>query len=103
LNEIRDLLTLRVSSLGACDRVQEQTRAKITDIDKKIGSLQKMKGALCELVDAFARRRKSNECPILDSLDANGWFERDAVNGKTALRRSSVRSGRKSSGQVRIK
>jgi MerR family copper efflux transcriptional regulator len=103
LNEIRDLLTLRVNSIGACDRVQEQTRAKITDTDKKIGSLQKMKGALCELVDACARRRKSNECPILDSLDANGWFEQDAVNGKTVLRRSLVRSARKSSGQLRIK
>jgi MerR family transcriptional regulator, copper efflux regulator len=103
LNEIRDLLTLRVNSIGACDRVQEQTRAKITDTDKKIGSLQKMKGALCELVDACARRRKSNECPILDGLDANGWFEQDAVNGKTVLRRSLVRSARKSSGQLRIK
>ena len=77
--------------------------AKIADIDKKIDSLQKVKGALCELVDACARHRKSNECPILDSLDANGWFEQDAVTGKTVLRRSSVRSARKSSGEVRIK
>jgi len=26
LNEIRDLLTLRVNSIGACDRVRERTR-----------------------------------------------------------------------------
>ena len=99
LNEIRDLLTLRVKSIGACDRVQERTRAKIADIDKKIDSLQKVKGALCELVDACGRRRKSNECPILDSLDANGWFEQNAATGKTRPRRSSVRSARKSSGR----
>jgi len=99
LNEIRDLLTLRVNSIGACDRVQERTRAKIDDIDKKIDSLQKVKGALCELVDACARRRKSNECPILDSLDANGWFEQNAVTGKRDL--GDLRSGRRGKARVR--
>jgi MerR family transcriptional regulator, copper efflux regulator len=97
LNEIRDLLTLRVNSIDACDSVRERTGAKIADIDKKIDSLQKVKGALCELVDACARHRKSNECPILDSLDANSWFEQDAVRGKTRPMRSSVRSAPKSS------
>src|SRR5260370_24472186 len=45
LNEIRDLLTLRVNSIRACDRVHERTRAKIDDIHKKIDSLHKTNGA----------------------------------------------------------
>src|SRR5713101_4307199 len=98
LNEIRDLLTLRVNSIGACDRVQERTRAKIADIDKKIRSLKQVMGALSELVDACARRRKSNECPVLDSLDANGWFEQDSTTGQTLQRRTSIGSAREGSG-----
>src|SRR6266567_4181011 len=43
LNEIRELLTLRVSSVGTCDRVRARTLAKITDIDQKIRSLRQMK------------------------------------------------------------
>src|SRR5258708_1000427 len=93
LNEIGELLALRVNSIGACDRVKERARAKVADIDKKIDSLQKVKDALCELVDACARRRKSNECPILHSLDANGWFEQDAVRGERD--RCDLRSDRR--------
>ncbi len=40
LNEIRELLALRVISVDACDRVRERTQAKVADIDKKIHSLQ---------------------------------------------------------------
>jgi MerR family mercuric resistance operon transcriptional regulator len=89
LSEIKELLALRVNSLGTCDRVQERTRAKIANIDRKIRSLKQVKDALSELVDACARRRKSNECPILDSLDANGWFEPNSAIGETRPRRPS--------------
>src|SRR5260370_39345131 len=64
LNEIKELLALRVNSIGACDRVQERTQAKMADIDEKIRSLKQVKDALSELVDACARRRKTNACPI---------------------------------------
>src|SRR5216683_4234358 len=36
LNEISELLVLRVNSVDACDRVRSRTRAKIADIDGKI-------------------------------------------------------------------
>ncbi len=74
LNEIKELLALRVNSVDACDRVRERTQAKVADIDK-IHSLQQMKDALSELISACGRRGKTSDCPILDSLDANGWFE----------------------------
>ncbi len=68
LNEIRELLTLRVSAVGTCDRVHARTLAKIADIDNKIRSLRQMKGALTQLAAACERRGKTNDCPILDSL-----------------------------------
>jgi MerR family transcriptional regulator, copper efflux regulator len=75
LNEIRDLLALRVKSVDTCDRVRERAEAKVADIEKKIKSLQHMKEALSELVASCSRRGKTRECPILDSLEANGWFQ----------------------------
>jgi Hg(II)-responsive transcriptional regulator len=72
LNEIRELLALRVDSIDACDRVRVRTQAKIADIDNKIRSLRQMKAALTRLVGACQRRGKTNDCPILDSLEAPG-------------------------------
>ena len=75
LNEIRELLALRVKSVDTCERVRERAKAKIVDIEKKIGALQRMNEALSELVSACTRRGRTKECPILDSLEANGWFK----------------------------
>jgi Hg(II)-responsive transcriptional regulator len=75
LNEIRELLRLRVSSIDTCDRVRERTEVKIADIQTKIQALQHMKDALSDLVAACSRRGRTKNCPILDSLEANGWFE----------------------------
>jgi Hg(II)-responsive transcriptional regulator len=72
LNEIRELLALRVDSIDACDRVRVRTQAKLPDIDNKIRSLRRMKAALTRLVGACERRGKTNDCPILDSLEAPG-------------------------------
>jgi Hg(II)-responsive transcriptional regulator len=71
LEEIKDLLTLRVRSIDTCDRVQKRALVKIADIERKIGALREMKRALADLVAACARRHKTDECPILDSLEAN--------------------------------
>jgi Hg(II)-responsive transcriptional regulator len=75
LNEIRELLRLRVSSIDTCDRVRERTEVKIADIQTKIQALQHMKDALSDLAAACSRRGRTKNCPILDSLEANGWFE----------------------------
>src|SRR3989442_819881 len=72
LNEISELLALRVASANKCHRVRERTEAKITDIERKIETLREIKHALSELVAACSRRRKTNNCPMLDSLEANG-------------------------------
>jgi len=75
LNEIGELLALRVNSLDMCERVRERTELKIADIEAKIHALQHMRDALSELVAACSRGGRTKECPILDSLEANGWFE----------------------------
>ena len=72
LNEIRELLALRVNAADTCDRIRVRAQAKVADINNKIASLQRMKTALTQLVGACERQRKTSECPILDSLEAGG-------------------------------
>ena len=72
LEEIKELLALRIHSIDTCERVRERTQTKIADIEGKIETLQRMKDSLSELITACSRRRKTDECPILNCLDANG-------------------------------
>jgi len=62
--------TLRVRTIDTCESVKERAQAKIGDIERKIRALQQMRRVLGELVNACARRRNTDECPILDSLEA---------------------------------
>ena len=72
LEEIKELLALRVRSIDTCPRVRERALVKIADIERKLVALQEMRRALNDLVSACSRRRRTDECPILKSLEANG-------------------------------
>lgn len=72
LEEIKELLALKINSIDTCDRVRERTQTKIADIERKIEALQRMRSALSGLVTACSRRRKTDECPILNCLEASG-------------------------------
>ena len=72
LEEIKDLLALRIHSIDTCERVRERTQTKIADIEGKIETLQRMKDSLSELITACSQRRKTNDCPILNCLEASG-------------------------------
>ncbi len=71
LDEIRELLALRVSSKGTQGEVRKLAEAKIADIDEKIKSLHSMKNALERLTSACCGGgRAISDCPILESLGA---------------------------------
>ena len=72
LEEIRELLALRIDSVETCDRVRERTQSKISNIDRRIEALQQMRRVLSNLVAACKRRRRTEGCPILESLEASG-------------------------------
>ena len=71
LNEIKELLSLRLEPASACEDVRRQADLKIASIEEKIHDLQGMKTALAELVDACQGQGTTSECPILDALDQN--------------------------------
>ncbi len=68
LSEISELLSLRVDPESTCRMVRTRARAKIADIESKIGTLQDMKRALAKLTASCQGTGPTSECPILDFL-----------------------------------
>ena len=72
LQEIQELLRLRVRHAAACDAVERKTRQKIDVVQQKIRDLQCMKRTLERLAAACAARRPTDDCPILEALEDHG-------------------------------
>lgn len=70
LNEIEELLALRLSSRGTSAQVRRRAEAKISDIDAKIRTLESMKRSLQKLTKSCPACGPASECPILESLEA---------------------------------
>jgi Hg(II)-responsive transcriptional regulator len=69
LQEISDLLSLRVESGKTCGDVKLRVKAKLVDIEEKIETLQKMREVLLRLETNCPGKGPLNECPILETLD----------------------------------
>jgi MerR family mercuric resistance operon transcriptional regulator len=72
LNEIAELLALRIDSETTCSEVRKHAEAKIANIEGKIQTLQSMKQALVELVQVCNENGTTGECPILEALEGKG-------------------------------
>jgi Zn(II)-responsive transcriptional regulator len=70
LDEIKELLALRVDRTKTCADVRSRAQAKIADIGHRIESLERMKTALDRLAAACTGTGPTSECPILDALHA---------------------------------
>ena len=69
LNEIKQLLALRLTPGKTCADVRSYAEAKIADIERKIRSLQVMQRALQQLVSACDSDGPANECSFLENLN----------------------------------
>lgn len=69
LEEIAELLALRVRHASACATVEARAREKISIVDRKIGELRRMKDTLERLTAACQAREPTGECPILEVLE----------------------------------
>ena len=75
LNEIQELLGLRVRHGAACDAVARKTRQKIELVQQRIRDLHRMKRTLERLAAACAARRTTDDCPILEALEDHADVE----------------------------
>ena len=69
LEEIGELLALRVDAETSCDEVRRRAERKTVAVAEKIRSLQAIQGALAELIAACALGGPEGECPFLASLE----------------------------------
>ena len=75
LREIHELLALRVDSEGSSAEVKARAQAKITAIEEKLRTLQRMKEILVRLTTACDGCVPVSACPILEALKAPGEGE----------------------------
>ena len=71
LAEIRGLLAIRIDAERDCSEVRALAQAKITDIEKKIQTLQLMKKVLGGITERCSGCGPTSECPILDGIDSD--------------------------------
>lgn len=69
LDEIAELLELRVDPEADCDEVRERATARLREVEEKIHHLERVRSTLSELVTACTHRNPSTECPILGALE----------------------------------
>ncbi len=69
LQEIRELLRLRLAPPARCEKAQEIASKHILSIEQKMDQLQRMKSALEVLVRCCQKRDDALECPILEAFE----------------------------------
>ena len=69
LEEIRELLELRLEDGARCRDVQLQAEHKVAEIEEKIRSLRTVKRELEALASACRGEAPLAECPILEALE----------------------------------
>ena len=70
LDEIADLLTLRVEKRRSCAAVERRARLRIADVQRKIQDLRRIQRVLEHLASACSSEEPTGGCPILDALEA---------------------------------
>ncbi|MGH7467267.1 MAG: MerR family DNA-binding protein [Longimicrobiales bacterium] len=68
LREIRELIALQEDQLADCADVDRAAAGKLDDINRRIADLQRMKGALEDLMQSCTRRGPVAHCAIIECL-----------------------------------
>lgn len=72
LEEIEELLELRVEDPASCGAVEETTRAKLGSVEAKIRELLRLRAVLVGLVRSCEAKEATEECPVLAMLEDEG-------------------------------
>lgn len=74
LNQVKELLELRISSTSDCADVREKAEVELARTRGKIRDLRRIETALKRLVTACSDEGPTRDCPILDALGDEGVF-----------------------------
>lgn len=81
LGEVETLLHLSDGGPDGCDGVRSLAKEKISDLERRIEDLRRLRAGLDRLVATCERPRQDRECPILHELDAGSVVELDGDGG----------------------
>lgn len=90
LQEIAELLSLRISSTTRCGDVLEKAQVKLAQVEIKVQALQAMAEALRQLMRACREGLPTDRCPILQCLEQDSKPDADGIPVSSA--RPRVRS-----------
>lgn len=69
LSEIKEILSLRVSTHTTSADIRARAEAKLVDIEQKIHHLEAIHASLARLIEGCHGYGSAAECPILENLD----------------------------------
>ena len=69
LEEISDLLSMRIKNKSQCNRVRTKAKEKLEDVQTKIEDLRHIATSLKKLIHTCESQNKTNNCPILENLE----------------------------------
>ena len=69
LEEIADLLALRIEDSRSCAAVESATRSKLGQVESKMRDLERLRAVLGRLVRSCEERETTGECPVLAVLE----------------------------------
>lgn len=72
LKEIKELLSLSVSPSTTCKDIKNRAKAKLTDLEDKVRTLQRMKKALAEVTAACSGKGSISTSSILEAMERRG-------------------------------
>lgn len=70
LRETGELLALKAIASSNCADVRDRARSKLEDVHRKIDQLDRIKGALEQLIDACPGEGALRSCSIIEFLDS---------------------------------
>jgi MerR family copper efflux transcriptional regulator len=70
LQEVKDLLALRVTAGTSCAAMRSRAAAKVADVKRRLGDLERIRTALEQLIAICPGRGALTNCTILDAIDS---------------------------------
>lgn len=70
LQEVKELLALRVTAGTSCAAVRSRASAKVADVERRLADLDRIRKALKSLIAVCPGRGALADCSILDALDS---------------------------------
>jgi DNA-binding transcriptional MerR regulator len=81
LDEIKDLLSLRATGGAKASQVRDKAAEKMSDIDRRIAALHRMRAALAHLLAECSGEGPASGCTILHAIERGSIGHGSHANG----------------------